>query len=271
SGWAAGGTPHIAGTGDLVNFIRMMQNIRELQARQRTPGQRAPADMVVVSAQHDLSRSLVNPGMVWFLRALGFEVFLATSGRDVRLIEATTAGGVRIAGVSGLPFEAGRPSDPLLMQSEAAIRFLDQKIAFQEARKVTRGMKRPAAAALVADRRANLARLKPARDALVTARDNLVHTASNELWRGPHETSRPAVAPDPAAGTPPALAAAEQAVRTAMQAPDLADFTVPQATETPIISDTALVLLRQQQGSPLDTQGRQILELNQRIDGLRAR
>src|SRR5205085_1022393 len=69
SGWAAGGAPHIAGPGDIAGFIRMMQNIRQIQAAQRTPGQRAPADMVVVSAQHDLARSMANPGMVWFLRA----------------------------------------------------------------------------------------------------------------------------------------------------------------------------------------------------------
>lgn len=272
SGWAAGGTPHIAGPGDLVAFIKMMQDIRQIQAAQRASGQRAPADMVVVSAQHDVAaRSLINPGMAWFLRALGFEVFLATSGRDVRLIEATTAGGRKIAGVSGLPFEGGRPSAPLLMQSEAAIRFIDQKITLQEARKATKGMKKADASALVADRKANLARLRAAKNALVTARDNLITTASREIWRGPDEAKKPAVAPDPATGTPPALAAAEQAVRTAMQAPDLSDFTTPEATEAPVITDTALVLLRLQRDTPLDAQGRQILEINQRLDALRAR
>ena len=98
--------------------------------------------------------------MVWFLRSLGFEVFLASSGRDVRLIEATTAGGQKIEGVAGLPYEGLRPSDPLLEAIRRALAHLDQKYQLEEARKATPRMKTVVdKSALKADREANQARI----------------------------------------------------------------------------------------------------------------
>ena len=272
SGWVAGGAPHIVGAAELDGFIALLQNIREAQAAARQPGATAPADMVVVSAQHEaLTRSLVNPAMVWFLRACGFEVFLAASGRDVRLIEATTASGQRIAGVSGLPAEGLGPTDPLLTQSEAAIRYLDARIQDQQARRAPARMRTADKQALVADRTTQIARLTAARDAIGSARQTYIETVSREIWRGVHDTSRPAVAPDPAQPQPPAMQAAEQALRTAMQAPELTDFTPPRPGETPVISDTALVLLRRAGDAPLDTAARRVMEANQRADLLRRR
>jgi hypothetical protein len=274
AGWVEGGAPHVVGVGQLVGFIKLMHNLRDIQRSQRPPGGAAPADLITVSAQGDpsspLVRSLVNPGMVWFLRSLGFEVMLATSGRDIRLIEARTAGGQRIEGVSGLSYEGLRPTDPLLTQSEAALRHLDQKIATESARNA-RGMSRPAASALVADPNANLQRMQHAHDALEAARNQYLETMSRELWRGPHDTTRPAVAPTPAEGLPPAMAQAEAAVRAGMAAPDLADFTAPTATEAPIVTDTALVLMRLHGDSPIDAQAQRVLDLNQELDVLRAR
>lgn len=272
SGWVAGGAPHIAGPGELDAFIALLQNVREAQAAARPGGTGAAADMVVVSAQHEaLARSLVNPAMVWFLRACGFEVFLAASGRDVRLIEATTAGGQKIEGVSGLPAEGLRPADPLLTQSEAAMRYLDGLIEDQRVRKAPARMPTADKAALVADRTAQINRLTAARDAIRTARETYIRTVSQEIWRGAHDASRPAVAPDPARPQPAAMQAAEQALRDAMAAPDLRDFTAPRPGETPVISDTALVLLRRQGDAPLDTAARRVMEANQRADVLRRR
>ncbi len=60
------------------------------------------ADAVVVSAQADLSRpgakTLIDPVNIWLLRSLGFEVYLATSGRDVTFFEITTTQGTKLAG-----------------------------------------------------------------------------------------------------------------------------------------------------------------------------
>lgn len=275
AGWVAGGAPHVVGTNELVGFIELMHNIRDLQARHRAPGTAAPADVLTVSVQGDpgnpLVRSMVNPGMVWFLRSLGFEAFLATSGRDIRLIEALTASGQRVEGVAGLPYEGLRPTEPLLMQSEAALRYLDQQIQLQEARRASPRMRSAEKSALVADRQANLTRLNGARRAIVDARESYLRETSRAIWRGPDDAA-PAVAPaSTAPGPPAAMAAAEQALRAAMQAPDLAGFTPPTASPAPLVTDTALVLLRQQGGAALDEPARQILTLNQEIDVLRGR
>lgn len=272
SGWLEGGAPHIAGPEELNAFIELIHNVRTIQAAQRGPGQAAPADMVVVSAQHTLARSMVNPAMVWFLRSLGFDVFLATSGTSVRLIEALTAGGQNVVGVAGLPAGGLRPGDPLLLQSEAAIRYLEQGI--QDARRpapTERRMNNRDRQAAKAARDATRARLEAARDRVSAARDAYIRIASQELWRGPSDTTRPAVAPDPARPLQPQIVAAEQVLRDAMSAPELASFTPPQPGQTPIISDTALVLLRRQGNAPLDAQAHAVLEANQRADELRAK
>lgn len=271
SGWVKGSAPHIAGPAELNGFVELVQNIRDIQRAQRAASGAAPADMVVVSAQHDaLTRSMVNPGMVWFLRSLGFEVFLAASQRDIRLIEATTPGGQRIEGVSGLPAEGLRPTDPLLMHSEEAIRRLSAQA--EVAGRAPPGWRRgprPAQAAASAARLARVTEINAARTAIVTARDAYVRAASAAIWRGPHQTTRPSVAPNPAEPLPAAMAATEAALRTAMQTPELAGFTPSQPSATPVISDTALVILRQQGAAPIDAPARAMLESIQRADALR--
>jgi hypothetical protein len=61
------------------------------------------ADVVMVSAQIDLNRpdakTLVDPVNIRLLRSLGFEVYLAASGREVHLIDITTAQGTKLTGI----------------------------------------------------------------------------------------------------------------------------------------------------------------------------
>ena len=275
SGWVEGGQPNLLRASQLDGFVSLLHDIRQAQAAARPPGSAAPADMVVVSAQHEaIGRSLVNPAMVWFLRACGFEVFLAASGRDVRLIEATTARGTRVEGVAGLPAEGLRPSDPLLSQSEAALRYLEAQIETQRGRRSTaarRGRTRAEYEALAADSRTREDALTRARDAVRTARETYVRTVSDEIWRGANESTRPAVAPDPSRPLPTTIASAEQSLRNALRAPELADFTPPEPGRVPVISDTALVLLRRAGEAPLDPAARRVMEANQRADILRQR
>ncbi|KSB91809.1 hypothetical protein AS593_07235 [Caulobacter vibrioides] len=268
SGWVAGSAPHVKSAAELNSFVELIHNVREIQRAQRPAGGAAPADMVVVSAQHDaLTRSLVNPGMVWFLRSLGFEVFLAASQQDIRLIEATTAGGQRVSGVSGLPAGGLRPTDPLLMRTEEAVRNLDAQIKTLD-RAVAPGTGQRAR---VAARDAALVDLRAAKTAITTARDAYIRVASQTLWRGVHDTTRPAVAPDPAQPLPEAMATAEARLRTAMQTTELRNFTPSEPSPTPVINDTALVILRQQAGSTIDAPARAMLESIQRADALRVR
>jgi hypothetical protein len=271
SGWVAGENTHIGRVAELVKFTEFMNQVRQTQAAQRAPGQKAPADIVVVSAQHDLARSMIDPATVWLLRSLGFEVFLASSGRDVRLIEATTAGGQKIEGVAGLPYEGLRPSDPLLKESGEALQHLDQKYQLEEARKAPARMKTADKSALKADREANQARIDKARDAIRAAREAYIEAVNSEFGRGPDDVAKPSVAPDPAKPLPAAIQTAEQALRDSMRAPDLADFTSSATPETPIISDTALVLMRLHGDRPLDPLDKQIAESNERLDLLRGK
>ena len=275
SGWVEGGQPNLVRASQLDGFISLLHDVRQAQATAQPPGTAAPADMVVVSAQHEaLGRSLVNPAMVWFLRACGFEVFLAASGRDVRLIEATTAAGTRVEGVAGLPAEGLRPADPLLSQSEAALRHLEAQIETQQGRRsrsARRGRTRAEYDALAADSRTREEALTRARDAVRSAREAYVRTVSEEIWRGAHEAGRPAVAPDASRPLPPTMASAEQALRNALRAPELGDFTAPEPGRVPVITDTALVLLRRSGESPLDPAARRVMEANQRADLLRQR
>ncbi|MEC5397626.1 eCIS core domain-containing protein [Uliginosibacterium sp. H1] len=273
SGWVAGGAPHVVGVGQLTAFIQLMQNLREVQARGRAAGSPAAANAVMVSVLGDpgnpLARSLVNPGMVWFLRALGFETMLATSGRDLRVIEAMSASGAVIEGAAGLPYEGARPTDAILSNSEQALRFLDAEIARQRARSA-RGLSRADSAALVADRTARLDSLTTAHRQLETARNAYLEIMSRELWRGPDDTSRPAVAPDPAAGTPAALATAEATLRTAMASPELGTFAPEATTATPMLNEGAMVIMRLSD-SAADASTRRYIELRTRMDGARAR
>ncbi|TLD45175.1 MAG: hypothetical protein FAZ92_02552 [Accumulibacter sp.] len=275
SGWVEGGQPNLVRASQLDGFVSLLHDIRQAQAAARPPGTAAPADMVVVSAQHEaLGRSLVNPAMVWFLRACGFEVFLAASGRDVRLIEATTAAGTRVEGVAGLPAEGLRPADPLLSQSEAALRHLEAQIETQQGRRsrsARRGRTRAEYDALAADSRTREEALTRARDAVRSAREAYVRTVSEEIWRGAHESGRPAVAPDASRPMPATMASAEHALRNALRAPELGDFTAPEPGRVPVISDTALVLLRRSGEAPLDPAARRVMEANQRADILRQR
>src|ERR1051325_4202824 len=87
-GWKGDGIP-------ATQFRKIVDFMAQFQTKQG-------ADAVVVSAQADLSRpgakTLIDPANIWLLRSLGFEVFLATSGRDVTFFEITTTQGTKLAG-----------------------------------------------------------------------------------------------------------------------------------------------------------------------------
>src|SRR2546423_14951484 len=59
----------------------------------------------------------------------------ATSGQDVRLIEAITATGRRVAGLAGgQRYAAASPQDPLMRRAHAAIDELEERIDSLESR-----------------------------------------------------------------------------------------------------------------------------------------
>jgi hypothetical protein len=267
SGWVSGQAPHIAGASQIEGFIALIHDVRTAQGGNQ-PGKAGPADLISVSAQHNIAtRTMVNPAMAWFLESLGFKVLLAAGGRDVRLIEAVTASGQRIAGVSGVAYAGLRPTDPLLMESEAALRYLENKIADAKAEPVPprKGTKAAEYSAASEAKKNKIAQLEKAKNAIKGARAELIKVASEAFWVGAHE-DKPAK-PERAAEVPKF----EQALRDAMKAPELSSFMPPKPGDLPVVSDTALVLMRIQGDQPVDTRAQQILESNQRADALRAK
>jgi hypothetical protein len=76
-------------------------------------------DAVIVSAQADLktpgASTKIDPVNLWVLRELGFEAYLATSDRDVRLFDIKTSEGQQVTGIAG-------DKGPGKMSSELSIR-----------------------------------------------------------------------------------------------------------------------------------------------------
>ncbi len=95
------------------------------------------ADAVVVSAQIDMAnpnaKTLVDPVNLRLLRSLGFEVYLAASGREVRVVDITTAQGTKLTGILGT--RAPGQGDPKLSVRRATLA-LEKLAAERQARLV---------------------------------------------------------------------------------------------------------------------------------------
>jgi len=83
------------------------------------------ADAVVVSAQADFSRpdarTLVDPVNIWLLRSLGFEVYLASSARDVTFFEITTTQGTKLAGTPATSAPGSAPGELSMKRAKMAL------------------------------------------------------------------------------------------------------------------------------------------------------
>jgi hypothetical protein len=250
----------------LIGFIEMMRNLEVAVA-----GEGVVPNMVVVSAQGEPGnpavRSMIDPGMVWFLRSLGMEVYIATGGRNIRLIEAVTARGQRVSGVVGQRYEGMRPSEPLLRRSEVAIQELQGLINQAEAALPSgRGSREPRSALRAQQKqwRSEKARIELARQAYLAQ-------IEVELGRSPDAgPSRPAVAPPETATVEPAPAQA-QALRDALAVESLRGLHVPPTAEIPSLSDTSMVLLRGHRDMALTGSAQSVLQSIERADALRAR
>lgn len=213
--------------------------LHEFRAAPR-PGS-ASADVVVVSAQHDANaqgRSYVDPAKVWMLRSLGFEVFLAHSGRDVQVLDVLTSQGRRISGVRGEAFGAARPSEALLAMSEAGLADLRSRVrlARQELRRTRPGDPRHA------QLQSEIGQLEADTRQLDTLRRSYIDGFEGELGRSRSGSSRPAEAPSP--GSPEPAQAQAQALRDALIR---LNYHRPATTGTDArFTNEALVILRQQ-------------------------
>jgi len=89
----------------------------------------APAgNALVVSVKPEL----VKPGNVWLLRALGFEVFLATEGNPIQILDVVMRSGESVTGLVGEATGEGYISRAHLLQGELVLAELETRIADAE-------------------------------------------------------------------------------------------------------------------------------------------
>ena len=105
--------------GDLADVLADLAGVKNTAGR-------LPADVVTVS----VNAAKVDPALAVVLQSVGFALVPAVSGQDVKLIEAMTPAGRRVAGLAGGRRYAGAsPADPLLRRAHAAIEELMQRVA----------------------------------------------------------------------------------------------------------------------------------------------
>ncbi len=106
--------------GQLEKLTEILHDLANVKTAKGTQ----PTDVVAVSAK----LSAIDPALAFVLTSMGLEIVPAVNGQDVRLIEAITAGGRRVAGLAGGSRYAGvAASDPLLRRAHAAVEELTAK------------------------------------------------------------------------------------------------------------------------------------------------
>lgn len=104
------------------------------------------SDFVVVSAEANLSNpnapTLVDPANVWLLRSLGFEVFLATSGRDIRVIDIRTSQGNQVTGIIGTRAPGEGPPELSIRRAKMALDQINAELQAQRLAKPDSGSKK---------------------------------------------------------------------------------------------------------------------------------
>ena len=90
------------------------------------------ADVVVVSVEANLAnptgKTLVDPANIWLLRSLGFEAYLATSGRDVRVLDIKTSQNNRVTGIIGAKAPGTGPKEISIKRAKAALQQIDAQL-----------------------------------------------------------------------------------------------------------------------------------------------
>ena len=83
-----------------------------------------PKDVVSVS----VNLAKVDPALLYLLRSCGFEPILAHSEMDVQFIEAITASGLKIAGLTQGSAAAGPETEPLMRRTDIALEDLRKSL-----------------------------------------------------------------------------------------------------------------------------------------------
>ncbi|MFH8249505.1 DUF4157 domain-containing protein [Microbacterium sp. B2969] len=243
---------------------------------------RPGTDVVVVSAYEGFpkgqtgttARSYVDPANVFILRSLGFEVFLATSGQDVQVLEVLTSKGRKVTGVVGAERGGERPAKQLLRTTEAALAELRD-----QARLARNELRRMRTESPDSPRRAEAQSRIDHADRLVRELEQLKHDylqgIHDELSRSPKKPAgnvadRSPVAPE--ANLPEPAAAQARALEAKLQAEGL-NRLVP-TTGSPRFTEAALAIVRPGALNPNAAAGTpaarayELVQIRERIRGL---
>lgn len=246
---------------------------------------RPGTDVVVVSAYEGFpkgqsgatARSYVDPANVFILRSLGFEVFLATSGQDVQVLEVLTSQGRKVTGVVGAERGGGRPAKQLLRTTEAALAELrDQaRLARNELRRMRT---EPPDSPRRAEAQSRIDRANRLVGELEQLKHDYLQGVHDELSRSPRKPTgtaadRSPVAPEP--GAPEPAAAQARALEARLQAEGL-NRPVP-TTGSPRFTEAALAIVRPGALNPNAAPGTpearayELFQIRERIRGLEQR
>ncbi|MEJ7813237.1 MAG: DUF4157 domain-containing protein, partial [Gemmatimonadaceae bacterium] len=226
-----------------------------------TRGGGPSADFVTVSARGDpanpSAETRIDPANVWLLRSLGFEVFLATTNREVQILRVLTSQNRSVSGVVGTPYEGLLPQELLMRRAEAALKQLEQtRDGLVQQQRVTD------AASPDGERIAQqLTEVEAQHRTILEAEQRYHDAVRRDIGRSPR-SPRPAVAPA-VGGTEPAPAEAT-ALRTALQG-----FDQPVVGRTPRFTDAALVILGRHRADQLTGPLRELAETRSRVSELR--
>ena len=240
-----------------ANLVEATRVLHQIAASQAEPGTLAAGNAVIVSA--DLR--LVDPATIWILRSLGFDIFLASEGADVHLLEVEY-GAERFAGLVAQDYEGAAPSDALVRRAHAALDALVREITtLRAAARNARGT--PEAAEIeqrLSQRTALRADIEARLESYVEATRRSLRASS----RARSATAPARIAPAP--GAEPALA--EAAALRAL----LTDFAQPVVGETPRLVESALIDREAMLGEAGPSEaGARLLERRNAVRALQAR
>ena len=234
----------------LTEILKELVNVKNAQGLQ-------PADLVTVSAH----AAKMDPALAVIFESMGFSIVPALGETDVRLIEAFTPAGRKVAGLAGGQRYAGpSPADPLLRKAHAAIEELTQKAEDLESRARKLRKKADKAEKDRLNQEADTARKKI--ETIGKKVKNYIRQVDKELApQGKAKTKTPAP------GTAPTEPAAAQAADLRAE---LAEFKRPVVGTLGTFSDVALAILGDE--IPAETRAdlqvlRQVRELYAQLAG----
>jgi len=259
----------------LADMSRALSEI--VRARQASGARHG--DVVIVSVHGSPAtpglRSLVDPGVVYVLRSLGFEVVFATGGgsllqsaQDVSVIDVSLGADRSLSMVAGTPYPGARPTAPRVRHANDAMLLLETRTHQLRQELAAGGLDEGGTRALesrIRDAETEYSRIRWALEAYL-------HAIDSEIGRSTRSS-------DPThsrSATGPADDAVPPLIRSTADALDrlLVSYPAPRVDEVPIANAEALAVIGKERIAAATPESRALLLARQRVAdaarGLRA-